>query len=189
MAAKVAYDRVSVSRNANQHQNQSGGNANANVGGPEDGSRRIEKIRERVVESRVRKEKEKQQQERKRSRAESTSAGTAVEALSYKRRKEQPEAQTGKDFLQAQENLRRNATREIKSPKEWISRLSDVVTEEWTKAKRENKALGDNVEQELVDRVVSVVESHQSEVNMDGMVLLCEIIDELTRREVMASSD
>lgn len=188
MAARLAYDRVTVSRNANQ--SQSGTNVNANGGGGEDRSRRIEKIRESLVESRVRKEKEKQQQERKRSRAESMSAGTAVEALSYKRRKEHPEIQPGMDAPQVPENIRRSAPRrEIRDPKEWISRLSDVVTEEWMKAKRERKDMGENVEQELVDRVVSVVESHQLEANMDGMVLLCEIIDELTRRGVMASSD
>lgn len=194
MAARVAYERVSVSRNANQNMNQSG--ANGGVGG-EERSRRIEKIRESVVESRMRKEGEKQQQrgmqekeERKRSRADSTSAGAAVSALSYKRRKEQPETAPGRDLLQVPENLsRRSAPRRETSSKEWISRLSDVVTEEWTKAKREHKDMGENVEQELVDRVVSVVESHQLEANMDGMVLLCEIIDELTRRGVMASSD
>lgn len=77
--------------------------------------------------------------------------------------------------------------REIKDPKEWISRLADMVAEEWMK--REGEGTGENAEQELVDCVVYVVESHQLETRMDGMVLLCEIIDELTRRGVMISSD
>lgn len=126
-------------------------------------------------------------------RVESTSVGSVVSSSSgYKRRKEQQtEIQSSRNFLQVSRDLRRGDTRrdfqEIKDPKEWISRLSDVAADEWLKTKQGHEGMGDNVEQELVDRVVSVVERHQFEANMDGIVLLCGIIDELTRRGVMAT--